>query len=107
MAEFGEIMHFKIPHTKLTPGKFEDVWADGVWLGVDLRSGENFIGTDVGVFRVSTVRRMPEDKRWSVARVAEEMHPQTATSPHCQRRTLDPQQDHQQLNRDCLHQRQP
>jgi hypothetical protein len=70
LAEFGEIMHFKIPHTKLNPGKFEDAWADGVWLGVDLRSGENFIGTNVGVFRVATVRRKPEDQRWSVARIA-------------------------------------
>ena len=70
LAEFGEIMHFKIPHTKLNPGKFEDQWSEGVWLGVDLRSGENYIGTNVGVFRVATVRRVPEDERWSAARIA-------------------------------------
>ena len=47
LAEFGEVMHFKIPHTKLTPGTIEDLWDEGIWLGVDLRSGENFIGTNV------------------------------------------------------------
>ena len=49
LAEFGEVMHLKIPHTKITPGKHEDLWDEGIWLGVDLRSGENFIGTHVGI----------------------------------------------------------
>ena len=65
LAEFAEVVHFKIPNTKLTPGKYEDLWKDGLWLGCDARSGENLIGTDVGVFKVATVRRKPEDERWS------------------------------------------
>ena len=36
-----------------------------------MRSAEHFIGTNVGVFRVATVRRKPEDARWSAARVNE------------------------------------
>ena len=37
MAEFGEIVHFKIPKTNFMPGKFEDLWDEGVWLGCDVR----------------------------------------------------------------------
>ena len=70
LAEFGEVVHFKIPKTQLTPGKFEDVWADGVWLGFSMRSAEHFIGTDVGVFKVSTVKSKKEDERWSSDRIA-------------------------------------
>ena len=47
LAEFGEVIHFKIPNTKLTPGTFEDLWDKGLWLGFDMRSGEHLIGTNV------------------------------------------------------------
>ena len=70
LAEFGEVVHFKIPKTQHMPGKFEDVWSEGLWLGFNMRSAEHFIGTDVGVFRVSTVKRKPEDARWSAERIA-------------------------------------
>ena len=69
IAEFGEVVHFKIPKTQLTPGKFEDWWSDGLWLGFEMRTAEHLIGTNVGVFRVSSVMRKPEDERWSAARV--------------------------------------
>ena len=49
VAEFGEIVMFKIPKTKLNPGKFEDQWDAGVYLGFDMRSTESLIGTPVGV----------------------------------------------------------
>ena len=71
LAEFGEVVHSMIPNTKLTPGKFEDLWDEGLWLGFDMRSGEHLIGTIVGVFRVATVRRKPVDVKWSANRVAE------------------------------------
>ena len=64
-------LHFKIPNTKLTPGTLEDVRDEGLWLGFNMRSVEHFIGTNVGVFRVATVRRKPEDARWSATRVNE------------------------------------
>ena len=65
LPEFGEIVHFMIPKTKDMPGKFEDRWSEGVWLGCDMRSGEDLVGMPSGVFRVSTVRRKPMDSRWS------------------------------------------
>ena len=34
-------------------------------MGTLMRTGETIIGTDAGALRVRTVRRMPEDKRWS------------------------------------------
>ena len=71
MAEFGEIVHFKIPKTNSMPGKFEDVCGDGVWLGCDMRSGEHLVGMKNGVFRASTIRRKPMDSRWSRDRVKE------------------------------------
>ena len=71
LAEFGEIVHFKIPKTNSMPGKFEDVWEDGVWIGCDMRSGENLIGMKNGVFRASTIRRKPMDSRLSRDRVKE------------------------------------
>ena len=38
-----------VPKTKHMPGKFEDAWDEGVWLGFDMRSNENLIGTTQGL----------------------------------------------------------
>ena len=70
LAEFGELVHFMIPRTKDMPGKFEDRWSEGIWLGCDVRSGEHLIGMDSGVFRVSTIRAKTLDTRWSADRIA-------------------------------------
>ena len=40
LVEFGEVVHFKIPKTNLMPGKFEDQWDEGLWVGFDMRSCE-------------------------------------------------------------------
>ena len=55
---------------KGVPGKFEDRWSEGPWLGCDVRSGEHLIGMDSGVFRVSTVRSKIADTRRSPDKVA-------------------------------------
>ena len=36
-----------------------------------MRSGEHPIGTNVGVFRLATVRLKPADAKWSANRIAE------------------------------------
>ena len=36
-----------------------------MYLGFNIRTGEAFVSTDRGVFRVSTVRRKPVGERWS------------------------------------------
>ena len=65
MKEFGEAVWFRIPQTKTMPGKFEPRWEDGVYLGFNIRTGEDLVSNEQGVFRVSTVRRKPDDERWS------------------------------------------
>ena len=65
IAEFGESVLFKIPKTKLNPGKFEDQWTTGVYLGFDMRSMETLIGTNVGVFKCTDFKRKPLQERWS------------------------------------------
>ena len=64
MAEFGEVVMFRIPHTKLSPGKIEEHWDEGVYLGFDMRSCESLIGTPVGVFKVKDLKRKALDSRW-------------------------------------------
>ena len=65
LLEFGEAVLFRIPETKNMPGKFEPRWEEGVYVGFHIRSGEDLISTEKGVFRVSTVRRRPANERWS------------------------------------------
>ena len=71
VAEFGETVMFKIPKTKFNPGKFEDQWDSGVFVGFDMRSTESLIGTPAGVFRVTDIRRKPFHERLSASRVIE------------------------------------
>ena len=65
LIEFGEAVLFRIPETKSMPGKFEARWEEGVYLGFNIRTGEDLISAEQGVFRVSTVRRRPAGERWS------------------------------------------
>ena len=65
LKEFGESVWFRIPETKQMPGKFEARWEEGIYLGFVIRTGEDLVSTEQGVFRVSTVRRRPVDGRWS------------------------------------------
>ena len=71
VVEFGELVMFK-PHDvsgAVKPGKFEDRWERGVWLGSGMRSGENMIGTKDGTFRAGAIRRRSADKRRSAEEV--------------------------------------
>ena len=68
ITEFGEVVLFKIPKTKLNPGKFEDQWDAGVYVGYDMRTMESLVGTPAGVFKVTDIRRRPLQERWSADR---------------------------------------
>ena len=68
ITEFGEVVLFKIPKTKLNPGKFEDKWDAGVYVGYDMRTMESLVGTPAGVFKVTDIRRRPLQERWSADR---------------------------------------
>jgi hypothetical protein len=42
------------------------MWEDGVYLGVKATTGEIIVGTMKGIWRTRSVRRKPEEDRWSV-----------------------------------------
>ena len=51
-------------------GKLSDRLRDGVWLGVNARSGEHFIGTADGVVKCRDIKRISEERdRWNKERV--------------------------------------
>ena len=77
VAEFGDIVMFKVPKTKLNPGKFKDQWNAGVYLGFDMSSTESLIGTPVGVFRVTDNRRRALHERWSSDKVFGQLYRRT------------------------------
>ena len=62
---FGEAVLFKLPKVPKMPGDFRDRFEEGIWVGFITRSGEHLVATDRGVFKVSSVMRRSEDKRWS------------------------------------------
>ena len=62
---FGESVLFKLPKVPDMPGDFRDRFEIGVWVGCTIRSGEHLVATTNGVFKVSSVVRRAEDKRWS------------------------------------------
>ena len=70
ITEFGECVLFR-PLKTLMEVKWKNSWSDkyveGVYLGNDIRTSENIVGTDHGVFRCGQIRRRPPDERWSAA----------------------------------------
>ena len=67
LACFGEKVHFK-PLEGSSVGRTDNLeakWDDGIWLGVESRTGENRIGTESGIVKCRSVRRKPEEERWS------------------------------------------
>ena len=71
MIPFGETVLFKLPKVPKMPGDFKDRFETGTWVGCTVRSGEHLVATPGGVFKVSSVIRRAEDKRWSSDRLTE------------------------------------
>ena len=69
VTEFGENIMFRIPTTRVNPGKFDDRFESGIYLGFDIRSMESYVGTPSGVFKVHDVRRKPVQERWSAEKI--------------------------------------
>ena len=49
LANFAELVMFKIPKTQLRIGEFEDRSNEGVWLRFRMRSEKHLVATPVGV----------------------------------------------------------
>ena len=52
------------PLDQLKAGSMEPRMLEGVWLGIRPQSSEVIIGTNKGVFKTRTFRRLPENERW-------------------------------------------
>ena len=71
MLEFGEsVLHMSVKSKKdKAKDKLNPRFEHGIWLGVHSRSNEDIIGTDQGVLRACTVKKLPDDERWNSERV--------------------------------------
>ena len=67
LCEFGECIHYKIPKRIIGPelNKWDERWAEGIFLGVRAISSELWVGTPQGVLKVRTIRRRVPDSRWN------------------------------------------
>ena len=64
--EFGEAILWKRRPVAGHLAKLTSLWDDGVYLGMKSTTGEIVVGNKQGVWKTRTVRRKPEDQRWSV-----------------------------------------
>ena len=64
---FAEKVHFKISTDKNRRNKMETDWGIGYYLGSSSRTTEHLIGTEHGIVKVDTFRRMPDDVAYDAA----------------------------------------
>ena len=66
LAEFGELVLFRQLRERESgrTEKFEPRLEDGVYLGVEDRSGESRVGTAYGVVKARDARRKPNNEQW-------------------------------------------
>ena len=65
IAQFGEkILYKPLKLSGHHRGNMEDMFLDGIFLGMRLRSDEILIGTTRGVIKTRTVRRRVEEEQW-------------------------------------------
>ena len=63
MAEFGEKVHYRFEKKTLT-NKLDVKWGEGFFLGKWWRTGEAVIGTQDGILRAGSIRRVGGHRRW-------------------------------------------
>ena len=67
LAQFGErVMYMQMNDGKDDRPKIEKTLLNGIWLGIKGRTGEHIIGTEKGIVKAYTVKRRPEEERWSI-----------------------------------------
>ena len=49
--------------------RFDAKLREDAWLGLDSRTDDKIVGTSFGIYRTSTIKGVPEDKRWTSAKV--------------------------------------
>ena len=63
LLEFGECIQF-MPLDIAKRSKMAPRTMDGVYLGVNLSTGESIVGTKDGVYKAKSLHRKPLDQRW-------------------------------------------
>ena len=66
MFEFGECIQYKPLGLDKHRYKLEPQLFDGIWLGINARNGEYFIGTNTGVKKARDIYRVSEGERYNV-----------------------------------------
>ena len=65
IAQFGEkILYKPLKLSSHHRGNMEDIFLDGIFLGMRLRSDEVLVGTARGVTKTRTLRRRVEEEQW-------------------------------------------
>jgi hypothetical protein len=65
----GELCWVLDPRPELAALKGDSRWSQGLWLGKVEASDEHIVGLGATVSKTRTVRRLPEDQRWSTETV--------------------------------------
>ena len=65
IVQFGEkVLYKEIRESANKKEKLDVMWLRGVWIGVDDHAEEALIGTEEGVVRAHSVKRLPAQDRW-------------------------------------------
>ena len=69
LVEFGERVMFQpLDHKNL--GSAQTRWAEGVFVGIKLNTGEKLVATEEGVCKSRSIRRRVETERWSAEHIS-------------------------------------
>lgn len=64
MPEFGENVHYKPMKSVGKQNKFDAMWRDRIWFGINGRLDEAFIGTIERVIKARAIKRQPDDEKF-------------------------------------------
>ena len=66
LAALGEIVRFKTRKNEPLPDDGEK-WHDGVFLGIDRRTGQYIVNADDGIKHARTIIRIPDSEKWKTS----------------------------------------
>ena len=65
VVQFGErVHHRRNVKGQILSNKLDVRWEEGIYLEIDWRSGEAFVGTEQGVVKAGVIRRVGAHRRW-------------------------------------------
>ena len=66
LAMIGEkVLYLPLKTAKVHQQRLEPNMFEGIWLGINARTEEAFIGTDKGVVKCRTIKHLPEEEKWN------------------------------------------